>query len=91
MTSGDSFDPAGPCRGSRRPFIVDLKGKGFWKQDIMDPSLQMEGAQPGQLDSLDVTQVLAKAAGAEVSATGGFTFDNTDMETFAGVQPGRGS
>lgn len=80
------FDPAGTLSREPATFIVDLKGKGFWKQDIMDPSLQMEGAQPpGQLDSLDVTQVLAKAAGAELSATGGFTFDNTDMETFAGV------
>ena len=52
----------------------------------MDPSLRMEGAQPpGELHSLDLTQVLAKAAGAEVSATGALTFDNTDLATFEGV------
>ncbi|RYI21032.1 MAG: DUF2125 domain-containing protein [Acetobacteraceae bacterium] len=80
------FDPAGTLSREPATMIVDLKGKGFWKQDIMDPSLQMEGAQPpGQLDSLDLTQVLAKAAGAEVSATGALAFDNTDLQTFGGV------
>lgn len=80
------FDPAGTLARDPATFIVDLKGKGYWEQDLMDPSLQMEGAQPpGKLESLDVTQVLAKAAGAEVSALGDFTFDNTDLQTFGGV------
>jgi Uncharacterized protein conserved in bacteria (DUF2125) len=80
------FDPAGTLARDPATLIVDLKGQGFWKQDIMDPSLQMEGAQPpGELHSLDLLQVLAKAAGAEVSATGGLTFDNADLATFDGV------
>jgi Uncharacterized protein conserved in bacteria (DUF2125) len=80
------FDPAGTLARDPATFIVDLKGQGFWKEDIMNPSLQMEGAQPpGELHSLDLTQLLAKAAGAEVSATGGLTFDNADTATFDGV------
>lgn len=80
------FDPAGSLSREPATVIVDLKGTGFWTQDIMDPAVQMEGAEPpGQLHSLDLTQVLAKAAGAEVSATGGLTFDNTDMVTFGGM------
>jgi Uncharacterized protein conserved in bacteria (DUF2125) len=80
------FDPAGTLSREPATFVVDLKGKGFWKEDIMDPALQMEGVQPpGELHSLDLTQVLAKAAGAEVSATGGLTFDNADLATFDGV------
>lgn len=80
------FDPAGMLSRDPATVIVDLKGTGFWTKDIMDPEVQMEGMEPpGQLNSLDVTQVLAKAAGAEVSATGGLTFDNADKETFGGV------
>ena len=80
------FDPAGTLARDPATIIVDLKGKGFWKEDIMNPSLRMEGAQPpGELHSLDLTQVLAKAAGAEVSATGALTFDNADLATFEGV------
>jgi hypothetical protein len=80
------FDPAGTLARDPATFILDLKGKGLWKQDIMDPALQMEGAEPpGELHSLDLVQVLGKAAGAEVSAAGGLTFDNTDLTTFDGL------
>ncbi|KAM3106657.1 DUF2125 domain-containing protein [Phormidesmis sp. 146-33] len=80
------FDPAGSLSREPASVIVDVKGTGFWTKDIMDPEVQMDGMEPpGQLNSLDLTQVLAKAAGAEVSATGGLTFDNTDLATFGGV------
>lgn len=80
------FDPAGSLSREPATVIVDLKGTGFWTKDIMDPSVQMDGAEPpGQLNSLDLTQVLAKAAGAEVSATGGLVFDNADLQTFGGM------
>jgi hypothetical protein len=80
------FDPAGSLSRDPATVIVDLKGKGLWSQDIMDPEAQMDGMQPpGELHSLDLTQVLAKAAGAEVSAAGGLTFDNTDLETYGGL------
>ncbi len=40
---------------------------------------------PGMLNSLDLPQLLAKVAGAEVTANGGFTFDNSDMQTIPGM------
>lgn len=80
------FDPAGSLSRDPATFIVDLKGTGFWTKDIMDPDVRTDaGDLPGELHSLDLTQVLAKAAGAEVSAVGGLTFDNADLDTFSGV------
>ncbi|MCC6519942.1 MAG: DUF2125 domain-containing protein [Tabrizicola sp.] len=80
------FDPAGMLARDPATLILDVKGTGLWTKDIMDPEVQMEGAEPpGELHSLDLTQVLAKAAGAEVSATGGLTFDNADLATFEGM------
>ena len=80
------IDPGAALSREPATVIVDLKGTGFWTKDIMDPSVQMDGMEPpGELHSLDLTQVLAKAAGAEVSATGGLTFDNADMATFDGM------
>ena len=80
------IDPGAALSREPATVIVDLKGTGFWTKDIMDPSVQMDGMEaPGELHSLDLTQVLAKAAGAEVSATGGLTFDNADLATFDGV------
>jgi hypothetical protein len=79
-------DPGGALSREPATVIVDLKGTGFWLKDIMDPSVQMDGMEPpGELHSLDILQVLAKAAGAEVSATGGLAFDNTDLATFGGM------
>jgi len=80
------FDPAGSLSREPASVIVDVKGTGLWTQDIMDPEVQMDGMEaPGELHSLDLTQVLAKAAGAEVSAAGALTFDNTDLATFGGM------
>lgn len=80
------FDPSGTLSREPATIILDAKGTGFWKQDIMDPNAQMDGAEPpGELTSLDLTQVLVKAAGAEVGATGALTFDNTDLVTFQGM------
>lgn len=76
-------DPGGSLSREPATVIVDLKGTGYWTKDIMDPSVQMDDVEPpGQLNSLDITQVLAKAAGAEVSATGALTFDNAGAESF---------
>lgn len=80
------LDPAATLPRDPATVILDVKGTGFWKADIMDPAFQVEGAEPpGELSSLDLTQMLVKAAGAEVAGTGALTFDNTDLVTFQGV------
>lgn len=80
------FDPAGTLSREPATIVLDAKGTGFWKQDIMDPNVKMDEIEaPGELTSLDLTQALVKAAGAEVAATGALTFDNTDLVTFQGM------
>jgi len=80
------FDPAATLARDPATFILDLKGTGFWKQDIMDPAIDLDSIEaPGELSSLDLTLAQAKAAGADVSATGALTFDNADLVTFQGV------
>lgn len=80
------FDPGAALSREPATLIFDVKGTGFWKQDIMDPDVQMDGMEPpGELTSLDLSQILVKAAGAEVGAIGALTFDNSDLDTFQGV------
>lgn len=80
------FDPAANLSRDPATFILDARGTGRWLADIMDPAYQSNGMEPpGELNSLDLTQVLVKAAGAQVAATGGLTFDNTDLTTFDGM------
>ena len=80
------FDPG--ARLSREPasFVLDTKGTGLWTTDIMDPAVDLDApTPPGELHSLELVQVLTKGAGAEVSASGGAIFDNTDLATFDGM------
>lgn len=80
------FDPAATLSREPATFILDAKGTGRWLQDIMDPAVQMEGVEPpGELNTLDLTQVLLRAAGAEIGATGALTFDNADLVSFEGM------
>jgi len=59
-------------------FITDLKGTGAWDVNIFDTEAMGISAPevPGKLFSLDLTQVLIRAVGAQVGAVGGLTFDN---------------
>jgi hypothetical protein len=68
--------------------VIDAKGKANWTVDIMDPAeaeTVSEDEIPAQLHALDVTELTLKAAGAEVTGKGAFTFDNSDTTTFPGV------
>jgi hypothetical protein len=92
------FDPTATLSREPATFILDTKGTGRWTSDIFadlgqdiaseieNPESPTQGdATPGELNSLDLTQFLLKAAGAEIGATGGLTFDNANLATFGGL------
>lgn len=80
------FDPSGTLGRDPVTFVLDLKGKGFWHDDIMQPEFDFDTVEaPGELHTLDIGALQAKAAGADVTAAGGLTFDNTDLATYGGV------
>lgn len=55
--------------------------------DFLDPA-QQEAAMmtdvPGELNSVEITELVIKGAGAEITGGGAFTFDNSDLQTFDG-------
>ncbi len=81
------IDPTAAFPRDPATVIIDTKGTANWAFDIMDPvQQQAQGDKtPGQIHSLEVTQLEARAAGAEIKGTGAFTFDNTDLVTWEGV------
>lgn len=80
-------DPAGALPHDPATIIIDTKGTARLTADIMDKTAMdaLGDAPPGELNSLDVTELKATVAGAELTGAGSFTFDNTDKTTFGGM------
>ena len=74
--------------------VLDLTGTATMQFDVLDPAQQAQmdaGAVPGELNSVVINDLTVKIAGAEVTGTGAFTFDNTDMTTIPGMPRPEGS
>ena len=80
-------DPGAALPHDPATMIVDIKGTATLTADLMADAMAIAGGagQPPLLNSLDLTQILLRIAGAEVTALGGFTFDPSDMMTFPGI------
>ena len=73
---------------------IDLAGKAKLLLDMFDPeeAAKMEsGMAPGEIESLDIRAIRLAVAGAELTGKGGFTFDNSDMETIPGMPKPEGA
>lgn len=64
---------------------IDAAGKARLFADLTSQAAVEPDASIGQVDELTVNKLHAKLAGAELTGTGAFTFDNDDMETFPGM------
>ncbi len=83
------FDPAGQLPRDPATVAVDLAGTVKLFFDLLDPE-QMEALDsgetvPGEINALDINSLTVRAAGAELTGSGAFTFDNTDLTTFDGM------
>ncbi len=67
--------------------IIEVAGTGNWLFDIFNPesAMEVDADMPAELHSLDLDNLLLSIAGAELSGTGAFTFDNSDLQTFDGM------
>ena len=81
------IDPAASLPHDPATVIIDTKGKVKMTTDIMNEAAMaaLGEAPPGEIHALDVTEIKAKIAGAELTGAGAFTFDNTDLATYGGV------
>jgi hypothetical protein len=83
------FDPGGQLPRDPATIALDLGGKVKLFYDLFDPeqmeAVESEGAIPGEVNALDINALTVRAAGAELTGEGAFTFDNTDLETFDGM------
>jgi hypothetical protein len=81
------IDPAGQLPHDPATLVIDTEGQVKLTTDIMNEAEMAElgDGAPGELHSLDITEVHARIAGAELTGSGSFTFDNSDTMTYGGV------
>lgn len=83
------FDPGAILPRDPASIIVDVAGKAKVLFDFLDPAiaemLDKTQTPPGELNALTINQLLVSAAGAKLTGSGDFTFDNSDLESFDGL------
>ncbi|MDP5218273.1 DUF2125 domain-containing protein [Ruegeria sp. 2205SS24-7] len=83
------FDPAGALPRDPATVVLDTEGTATVLVDFMDPAvaetLEATEAMPGQLETLNIKQLLVSMVGAKLSGTGAFAFDNENTEEFGGM------
>lgn len=80
-------DPVGQLPHDPATVIIDTKGKVKLTTDIMDEAAMaaLGEVPPGEIHALDITEIKASVAGAELTGAGAFTFDNSDTVTYGGA------
>ncbi|MEO1308644.1 MAG: DUF2125 domain-containing protein [Pseudomonadota bacterium] len=84
------FDPAAVLPRDPAKILIDLSGTGRWLIDIFDPET-VPNDVPGEVETVELSDLLLQLAGAELSGAGSFTLDNTDLQTFQGMPRPAGS
>ncbi|MGR1582061.1 DUF2125 domain-containing protein [Thalassobius sp. S69A] len=81
------FDPTQQLPRDPATIDVDLTGQVKLTHDLMDEKAmaQLGGTPPGELHATNINTLTVRAAGAELTGNGGFTFDNTDLTSFDGM------
>lgn len=82
------LDPSGMLPRDPVTAIVDLTGTATLLFDLADPA-QMEAMEaapmPGEINSVTLNDLNLSVAGAQLTGTGSFTFDNADLTTYPGI------
>ncbi|WP_425051310.1 DUF2125 domain-containing protein [Psychromarinibacter sp. S121] len=92
LTIGDSlwgmFDPAGQLPRDPAQLVVDMTAKVKLLFDMVDyeqlVALEDSDEVPAEVSEVGISEIRLNAVGADLMATGGFTLDNSDLETFGG-------
>ncbi|PCJ05162.1 MAG: DUF2125 domain-containing protein [Rhodobacteraceae bacterium] len=89
------IDPTGELPHEPATLVLDLDGKGKLLFDLFDPeaidAVDMGQQEPGELNALTIRQLQVSAAGAKLTGTGDFTFNNDDLASFDGMPAPTGS
>ncbi|MDH3263223.1 MAG: DUF2125 domain-containing protein, partial [Paracoccaceae bacterium] len=85
------FDPMAALPREPATVAFDIAGQARWLIDIFNPEAAAMTAPPGELHAVTLRDLEVSLVGAELTGTGAFTFDNSDMATFEGMPRPEGS
>ena len=76
------FDAMGALPRDPATLVIDLSGTAIMSEDFTSPEFAESdmGEMPGQLESLDINALELSLAGAELTGSGAFTFNNDTEE-----------
>jgi hypothetical protein len=80
------FDPGNVLPRDPATVQIGLAGQARPQFDLMDPAQEaamMRAVMPVELDEVTLERLNISLAGAQMTGEGAFTFDNSDLETFA--------
>ncbi len=82
-------DPEGGLPHDPATLAFDVSGKLKLFFDLFDETqiaaVEIGNQSPGEINTLDINGLRVSIAGTELTGTGGFTFDNENLETFDGL------
>lgn len=80
-------DPTATLPRDPATLILEASGKARPTVDLFDAAAMetLGDAAPGELHALRLSEITARAAGAELTGSGEMTFDNSDLTSFDGV------
>ncbi|WP_293573850.1 DUF2125 domain-containing protein [Phaeobacter sp.] len=82
-------DPTGALPHDPATIAIDLVGKAKLAFDLFDPLsvevMEDSDEAPGELNALTMNSLEVSVAGAELTGSGDFTFDNSDLTSFDGM------
>lgn len=81
------IDPVSAFDRSPATLSIDISGLVALAYDVLDPSqmmMMMMADLPGELNEVTINDLTLRVAGTDLTGSGGFTFDNTDLDTFGG-------
>lgn len=83
------LDPAGQLPRDPATVAFDITGTARLTAALLDAgkmaAMDFQKTLPVKVDALRINGLTVSAAGAELTGAGGFTFDNSDTETFQGM------
>ncbi|WP_371038230.1 DUF2125 domain-containing protein [Rhodosalinus sp. FB01] len=85
------FDPGAMLPRDPATLSLDVDGLARVLVNVFDPDVMESADEPAQLEALTLNSLELRAAGAELTGEGAFTFDNSDTATFNGMPHPTGS